>query len=1354
MYGEIVAVANSSSQYTIHPGDFLVFGRGKNADIILDDNAISRLHCKVFYHQSQFWIQDFGSRNSTLVNNDRVSRQPLKQGDVIRLGRHRFRFNIYEQDKKDYHEDEQESFSKLKRHDKLIGKIAVELGYIKRSDVKKCIVLQETLSEDGDYVHLEDIFLQEDYLNAEQIQKINKYKIQVPSIEGYKLQELIGIGGMGKIYKGRFNDDSEPVAIKVLSSTEDENHMQLSHQFIREAKAIAKLNHKNIVAGLDFGFAGKNIYIVMEYIDGPNLQQHLKEQGGRLLPDETLNMVMQIASALEHAHSRGLVHRDIKTDNILLATPNSVKLCDFGLVRDVDEVANDEEKVFGTVAYMSPEQCLFKKNIDIRSDIYSLGVVFFRMLYGDLPFKGAKKDVRRHHVQTPVKFPKSQSSEKQKLETIIAKMMAKSPRDRYANPTELLRDLNAVAKDFSPLDEADGTAEVDIEYSLVSLDETETRMLKTPVETQELSPWDLVHFMEKVSHAKRFSLQHWKYVAALSVLALLCLVFLFVRSNSQKIEGNYSEAQQQIQQFNFEKATTFIAELKTAQPDYVSKLQEYSLSQIASFAEKNPRRALAMYRTVIEWQEDSLVANDLRKLYQELQLKIAADESNRSFWMKWQKIEERIQRNEVQYLNEDLKKLYSLASSREHREAYQKLQEKFARRQIKQELKDYHFTSQYELNLEIYRVKESAFAAETFYPLAFEKPQSKNTRATGRFFVYDKPFLYCIAARDGRGLWVKKLRCEVKSFTDIVFLENGTQTTDFSKVDQILLCDYTAKTFYVLDAQNGEEIWNFQISYPLSAKIACYENKVYLPCLNRNTYVVDIETRKAVGGYTTSSKCVAQPFSHEDTLFLPCYDGKIFGFHRQQKSLQHYIISANKPMFFAQYVSGFVINVVKEGEGCSIYQYKLEGLQTSLVKKHTISRNPLHISCGENNLYVSTPQYLYHLDLQKMETTPLAQQKFILPNMQNVPKITKDIPQGEVFATPQLAKDSLLMQVKLSQGIWCGHFYHGKKVWEKRVGVPWQDYNLHRDHVWLTAKDGRLYCAQLGGKDLQYRYIPGDDLQEVQTSLTRVVSKNDKLLAVNDHGKIDLYDFRKGNRYKIAKINVARKKKMPRAYVFRGVYAFICDSNKLRVVSLKNGKDRYRTYVAPRDFATAPLFFRGYIFIALEDKHLYCLKLVNKKGRPYIQSRWRFKSKRQINKLVQVKTTLYMTDSAGYVYAVNMRNGRRKWYQVTGGKIDGGPLYHDKHLYTCNRNGIVIKMSLSGRIVWKKRLQETFELTPQTNGEYLYVVSKQGKMFKLDLQDGVVFRETNFQDTPQIFFHHDNKLYVGGGKGVIYSLSE
>ncbi|BBM86737.1 protein kinase domain-containing protein [Candidatus Uabimicrobium amorphum] len=1354
MYGEIVAVANSSSQHTIHPGDFLVFGRGKNADIILDDNAISRLHCKVFYHQAQFWIQDFGSRNSTLVNNQRVSRQPLKQGDVIRLGRHRFRFQIYEQDKKDYHEDEQESFSKLKRHDKLIGKIAVELGYIKRSQVKKCILLQETLSEDGDYVHLEDIFLQEDYLDSEQIQKINKYKIQVPSIEGYKLQELIGIGGMGKIYKGRFNDDSEPVAVKVLSSTEDENHMQLSHQFIREAKAIAKLNHKNIVAGLDFGFAGKNIYIVMEYIDGPNLQQHLKEQGGRLLPDETLNMVMQIASALEHAHSCGLVHRDIKTDNILLATPNSVKLCDFGLVRDVDEVANDEEKVFGTVAYMSPEQCLFKKNIDIRSDIYSLGVVFFRMLYGDLPFKGAKKEVRRHHVQTPIPFPKSQSSEKQDLEKIIAKMMAKSPKERYSNPTQLLRDLNAAAKNFSPLEDSDGTAEVDIEYSLVSLDDTETRMLKNPLETQELSPWDLINFMDKMSQAKNLSMRYWKYLAALGIFALVCFVFLFTRSTSQKIEYNYTQAQQQIQQLHFEKATTHISALKTIQPDYINKLQQYSLSQIARFAEKNPRRALTMYRMALEWQEDSATANDLRKLYQQLQQKIALDEQNRSFWMKWKTIEEHIQQREMQNLNEELSELYSLATTREHREAYQKLQEKFARRQIKQELQDYNFTSQYELNLELYRAKNSAFATENFYPLAFEKPQSKATVRTGSFFVYDKPFLYCISAKDGRGLWVKKLRCEVESFADIVFLHNGTQTTDFSKVNRILLCDYDAKTFYLLDAQNGEEIWNFQLSYPLSAKIACFENKIYLPCLNRNTYVVDIQTRKALGGYTTSSKCVVRPFAYKEALFLPCYDGKIFGFHRQQKTLRHYVISATKPMFFAAHVAGFIVNVVKENGHCNIYQYQVEGLQSSLAKKYSISHTPLKASVHQRHLYISTQQYLYQLDVQQKETTPLANKKFILTNDQDTSQIAKLIPSGEIFAHPQMASQSLFMQVKLSQGVWCGHFYQGKKMWEKRIGVPWHDYNLYRDNIWLTAKDGRLYCAKLGAKDVKYRYIPGNNVKEVRTSLARVVSKNDKLLTMNDYGKVSLYDFRKGKRYKIAKVNVNKKKKMPQAYVYRGVYAFICDSNKLRVVSLKNGKDRYRTYIAPRDFATAPLFFRGYIFVALKDKHLYCLKLIDKKGRPYIKNRWRFKSKRQINKLVQVKTTLYLTDTAGYVYAVNMKNGRRKWYQVTGGRIDGPPLYHNKHLYTCNHKGVVFKISLSGRIVWKKRLGETFELSPQTNGEYLYVVSQQGKMFKLDLQDGVVFRETNFKDVPQIFFRHASNLYVGGGKGLLYSLSE
>ncbi|WP_372364653.1 protein kinase [Candidatus Uabimicrobium sp. HlEnr_7] len=1346
MYGEIVAIAETSSQYTVYPGDFLVFGRGKNADVILDDNAISRLHCKVFYHKSEFWIQDFGSRNSTLINNERVSRQPLKHGDVIRFGRHRFRFHLRDEHKKNYAEDQEESFSKLKRHDKLIGKIAVELGYIKRSEVKKCILLQETLSEDNDYIHLEDIFLQENCLSADEIQKINKYKIQVPSIEGYKLQELIGVGGMGRIYKGRFVDDPEPVAIKVLTNTNDENQMQLSHQFIREAKAIAKLNHKNIVAGLDFGFAGKNIYIVMEYIDGPNLQQHLKEQGGRLLPDETLNMVMQIASALEHAHSCGLVHRDIKTDNILLATPNSVKLCDFGLVRDVEETGIDDEKVFGTVAYMSPEQCLFKKNIDIRADIYSLGVVFFRMLYGDLPFKGTKKDVRRHHVQLPVKFPPSQSDEKQKLAEIIAKMMAKKPKDRYQNPSELLQDLNIISKDFSPVEDADGTAEVEIEYS-VSLDDTETRMLKTPVETQEFSPWQLANFAEKVAHIKKYPTYYWKHVAVILITAALFLYIVFVYNISNKRQHYYDLAEQAINKQNFNKAGSLISNISA--PDMIKKLQSHSMARIEIIASKNPHRALKLYNLISTWGNDSEITNMVNSLQKKLREKIELNKKDRSFWTKLQDLEKRI------YENTDLaynfQQLYALASTREHREAYQKLQENFARHQVKQQLKNYRFISQFELKFNIYHSPQKPFSNLNFHPLAAEKKESNNISSSGHFFVFDNPFLYRISSKNGSCTWVKKVECSLSSFEDIVFLSAGSQTSDFTKVDQFILCDYSTKTFYLIDAQSGQQVWNFQIHRQLSAKIACYDSKIYLPCIDKNTYIVDLESHKVFGCLVSSSKCVLPPVLNNDVIYLSCYDGKTYGFNLSKKSLQHYVKATNKPALFFLYIQNAAIHIVQSGSGFTVYQHQIQGFQSTLVKKYEGSRPILGVRVFKGNMYIKTDLRLYKLDPKSKQLEELTGTRFLLPN-KNL--LEKEMPEGKTFSQPQIAGESCFVQIKLSTGIWCAHFYKGKKVWEKRLSVAISNHKLHKNNAWLAANDGRLYCVRLSESGLKYRYIPGHKNREIKTSFTRLLGKKSKILTITNTKQVKLYDFAKAKRYKIAKINLSANNEASKARIFKGKYAFVANKNKLHVVSLKTGKNKYKPYLAPRNFATAPLFFRGYVFIALKDKHLYCLKLINKKSGPYMKSMWRFKSKRQINELVRVKEKLYLTDKSGYVYAVDMRKGRRVWYNATRGIINSPFLYHDNYLYACNSKGLVYKFSLSGRVIWKKELKGNFSLAPQTNGEYLYVTNKEGSLFKLDLQDGVMFRKTDYQDTPQIFFHHNKTVYIGSHKGFLYSLDE
>ncbi len=212
--------------------------------------------------------------------------------------------------------------------------------------------------------------------------------------------ELLGQGGMGAVYKARQKGLDRMVAIKILP-TEISHDPAFAERFTREARALAKLNHPNIVAVYDFGQTsappssgtaeGENheglYYLVMEFVDGVNLRQAI--QDGKLIPKEALAIVPQICEALQFAHDEGIVHRDIKPENILVDKRGRVKIADFGLAKILGQETTEHltatQQVMGTLRYMAPEQMKGSRVVDHRADIYSLGVVFYEMLTGELP---------------------------------------------------------------------------------------------------------------------------------------------------------------------------------------------------------------------------------------------------------------------------------------------------------------------------------------------------------------------------------------------------------------------------------------------------------------------------------------------------------------------------------------------------------------------------------------------------------------------------------------------------------------------------------------------------------------------------------------------------------------------------------------------------------------------------------------------------------------------------------------------------------------------------------------------------------------------------------------------------------
>ena len=271
----------------------------------------------------------------------------------------------------------------------------------------------------------------------------------------YTVRELIGTGGMANVYKavvgpGGPVPEGTVVAVKVLRQ-ELMHDPDLVRRFKNESKAISLLNHPNIVKVYDVSVSEKLQYIVMEYVDGMTLREYLNERGGRLTNRETVHFISQILKALDHAHRNGVVHRDIKPQNIMLLDNGQLRMMDFGIAR-ISRAENQLSggKAMGSVHYISPEQAKGDET-DFTSDIYSVGVMMYEMLSGHLPFDA--DDVVEVAIKQITDKPKSLQelapTVPHGLVEITERAMAKRPENRYASAAEMLGALNAYVEDPS-----------------------------------------------------------------------------------------------------------------------------------------------------------------------------------------------------------------------------------------------------------------------------------------------------------------------------------------------------------------------------------------------------------------------------------------------------------------------------------------------------------------------------------------------------------------------------------------------------------------------------------------------------------------------------------------------------------------------------------------------------------------------------------------------------------------------------------------------------------------------------------------------------------------------------------------
>lgn len=343
-------------------------------------------------------------------------------------------------------------------YDTLFGRTAVEQGLCSDAELRRAIEEFESRRKTNP-VLLKDVMISLGCVTLSQAERLvahMKESSRVVSfqIPGYKIIGKLGAGAMAVVYKGLQLSLNRMVAVKVLPKRFSENKEYVD-RFYKEGRAAAKLNHNNIVQAFDVGEAGGYHYFVMEYVEGKTLYDDLA--AGKVFKEqEAIEIMIQVSHALAHAHSCGLIHRDVKPKNIMINKAGVVKLADMGLARetaDIEAAKTEKGKAYGTPYYIAPEQIRGEMDIDGRADIYGLGATFYHMVTGRVPFMSEDPmDVMKKHLKETLIPPDHiNTSLSAGTSEMIETMLAKRKEDRYNDVDELLEDLEAVRDGQSPL---------------------------------------------------------------------------------------------------------------------------------------------------------------------------------------------------------------------------------------------------------------------------------------------------------------------------------------------------------------------------------------------------------------------------------------------------------------------------------------------------------------------------------------------------------------------------------------------------------------------------------------------------------------------------------------------------------------------------------------------------------------------------------------------------------------------------------------------------------------------------------------------------------------------------------------
>ena len=301
------------------------------------------------------------------------------------------------------------------------------------------------------------------------------------SLGRYELIEKIGQGGMATVFRARDPQLDRMVAVKVLPSFENEDPAFVE-RFKREAQSVAGLNHPNIIQVHDFGEDKGFMYIVMELVTNGTLSDRMTR---KMALTEVMSVIVPLAAALDYAHGRGIIHRDIKPNNVLMAEDDRLVLSDFGLAKvlEASVAITKADSAMGTPEYMAPEQAL-GRDIDKRADLYSLGIMIYQMLLGQTPFRGdTPSTTLLAHIHSPVPLPSSVEPDfDRKLESTVIKALAKDPNDRFQSSADLVKALSATAPapETEALEDSPESAATIVDAPAMTVESDESTVVRRP----------------------------------------------------------------------------------------------------------------------------------------------------------------------------------------------------------------------------------------------------------------------------------------------------------------------------------------------------------------------------------------------------------------------------------------------------------------------------------------------------------------------------------------------------------------------------------------------------------------------------------------------------------------------------------------------------------------------------------------------------------------------------------------------------------------------------------------------------------------------------------------------------------